>query len=100
MTTIPELALRLAVKAPRGGERLLFAPLDRTVAAGSVPLKAGQFLWLSADQDEQRELRIILKVGERYVTIAPVEHQHVSASMVYRPRQLRVARGHFRLLAD
>jgi len=95
---IPSLTLRPAMRAPRGAERLIFAPVDRSVS--TAPLEAGQFLWVSEDQDDRRELRIILEVGERCVLLAPLEHHHVEASRVCRPVQLRLAPGHYRLRVD
>jgi len=95
---IPVLTLRLVVRAPRGAERLGFAPVDRSPF--TAPLKAGQFLWVSADREEWKELRIILEVGERYVRVAPLEHQHAAATIVCRPLQVRLAPGHYRFRVD
>jgi len=95
---IPALTLRLAVSAPRGAERLVFAPVDRS--SFTAPLEAGQFLWVSADREDWKELRIILEVGERYVRVAPLEHHHAAATIVCRPPQLCLAHGHYRLGAD
>jgi len=98
LMVIPALTLRLGMRAPRGAEWLIFAPVARS--ASTVPLEAGQFLWVSADQDDRRELRIILEVGERCVLLAPLEHHHAAASRVCRPVQLRLAPGHYRLQGD
>ncbi len=97
-TVIPVLTLRLVVRAPCGAERLVFAPVDRS--AFTAPLKAGQFLWVSADREDWKELRIILEVGERCVRVAPLEHCHVAATIVCRPPQVRLASGHYRLRVD
>jgi len=95
---IPALTLRLVARAPRGAERLVFAPVDRS--AFTAPLKAGQFLWVSADRKDWKELRVILEVGERYVRVAPLEHCHAAATIVCRPPQVRLARGHYQLRVD
>jgi len=95
---IPALTLRLVARVPRGAERLVFAPVDRS--SFTAPLKAGQFLWVSADREDWKELRIILEVGERYVRVAPLEYHHAAATIVCRPPQLRLAHGHYRLGAD
>jgi len=95
---IPALTLRLAASVPRGAERLVFVPVDRSSL--TAPLKAGQFLWVSADREDWKELRIILEVGERYVQMAPLEDRHAAATIVCRPPQLRLAHGHYRLGVD
>jgi len=95
---IPELLLRLAARAPCGAERLIFAPVVRS--ASMAPLEAGQFLWVSTDREDWKELRIILEVGERCVRVAPLEHHHAAATSVCRPPQVRLAHGHYRLGAD
>jgi len=95
---IPALTLRLVARAPRGAERLVFAPVDRS--SFTAPLKAGQFLWVSVDREDWKELRIILEVGERCVLLAPLEHQHAATSSVCRPLQVHLARGHYRLRVD
>ncbi len=98
MVVIPELLLRLAARAPCGAERLIFAPVVRS--ASMAALEAGQFLWVSADREDWKELRIILEVGERCVQVAPLEHQHAAASSVCRLLQVRLAPGHYRLRVD
>ncbi len=95
---IPALTLRLVASAPRGAERLIIAPVDRS--SFMAPLKAGQFLLVNADNDDRSELRIILEVGERYVRVAPLEHCHAAATIVCRPPQVRLTRGHYRLRVD
>jgi len=95
---IPELLLRLAARAPCGAERLIFAPVVRS--SFTAALEAGQFLWVSADREDWKELRIILEIGERYVQVVPLEHCHAAATIVCRPPQVRLARGHYRLRVD
>jgi hypothetical protein len=57
----------------------------------STPLRRGQFISAGG------ELRIILDVEERRVRVAPVDLDHDVAEYVWRPRQLRLGDGWYRL---
>jgi hypothetical protein len=86
---IGPLSFDLARPVRAGDEWVHFQP--SMLAEGGSPLQTGQFLNIGG------ELRIVLEIGERSVRVAAFEEDHDRSEYVWRPRQLQVTDGWYRL---
>jgi len=78
----------LASPVSMGDEVIKIEPL--LLEDDEEPPRPGRFMWLGVNTPEREELRIILRLGERELLVAPLGRGHQMADLLSGPTQYAI----------